>query len=52
MGEPDALSRRSDHGLTEADNKGVVLLKPSLFEIHALRSTLVRGPEEDILHDI
>ncbi len=52
MGEPDALSRRADHGRGQEDNKGVVLLDPSVFQIHALRATLVRGQEVDILRDI
>ncbi len=52
MGEPDALSRRADHDSGQEDNKGVVLLDPSVFQIHALRATLVRGQEVDILRDI
>ena len=52
MGEPDALSRRADHGPANGDNQGVTLLEPSLFQIHALRATLVRGPEVDILQEI
>ena len=52
MGEPDALSRRADHGKHEKDNQGVVLLDPSFFRIQALRATLVRGPERNILSDI
>ena len=52
MGEPDALSRRSDHGLSVADNKGITLLEPALFQIHALRATIVRGPEVDLLKEI
>ena len=52
MGEPDALSRRSDHGMHEPDNRGIVLLDPSVFSIHALRATLVRGGEVDVLRDI
>ncbi len=39
------------HSLVER-NKGVVLLDPSVFQIHALRATLVRGQEVDILRDI
>ena len=52
MGEPDALSHCADHGLTEADNKGVVLLDPALFQIHALQATIVRGTEQGILREI
>lgn len=52
MGEPDALSRRSDHGRGENDNRETVLLHPDVFRIHALRATLVRGPQEEILADI
>ena len=36
-GKPDALSRRPDHGKGEDDNKDVVLLKPELFKIQALK---------------
>ena len=52
MGEPDALSRRADHGPQGRDNEGMTLLEPSLFQIHALRATLVRGPEVDLLQEI
>ncbi len=48
MGEPDALSRRADHGRGQEDNKGVVLLDPSVFQIHALHATLIRGQEVDM----
>ena len=41
MGEPDALSRRADHGSHDTDNQGVVLLNPSAFQIHAMRATLI-----------
>ncbi len=47
MGEPDALSRRADHGRGQEDNKGVVLLTRPCS-----KSTLVRGQEVDILRDI
>lgn len=52
MGEPDALSQCSDFGLSEGDNKNLVLLDPSVFKIHALRATVVRGEEQDFLRDI
>ena len=52
MGEPDALSRRADHGKGEEDNKGVVLLPPDVFAIHAMQATVLRGPEQEILRDI
>ena len=52
MGEPDALSRRTDHGSHNADNQRVVLLSPSAFQIHTMRATLIRGPEKTILQDI
>ena len=52
MGEPDEMSRRPDHGDGSGDNKGMVLLPPDVFHIHAMRATLVRGPHEAILADI
>jgi len=52
MGEPDALSRRADLGPSEKDNEGLVMLDPSVFKIHALRATLVRGEEQEFLTDI
>ena len=52
MGEPDALSRRTNHGSHDTDNQGVVLLSPSAFQIHAMRAMLIQGPEKTILQDI
>ena len=52
MGEPDGLSRRPDHSDGSTDNQGIVLLSPEVFRIHALRATLIRGPQEAILEDI
>ena len=52
MGEPDALSRHADHGKYGVDNQGVVLLTADVFRIHALRATLVRRPEQEIMDDI
>ena len=52
MGEPDTLSRHTDHRSHNTDNQGVVLLSPSAFQIHAMHATLIRGPEKTILQDI
>ena len=49
MGEPNALSQHADHGSHDTDNQGVVLLNPSVFQIHAMHATLIRGPEETVL---
>jgi len=53
-GKPDALSRRSDHGKGEDDNKDVVLLRPELFKILALKQghVLVSGQERPLLQKI
>ena len=37
MGKPDALSRRLDHGKGAFDNEDVVLLRPELLAIRALK---------------
>src|ERR1700761_2377603 len=52
--KPDALSRRPDHGKGEHDNEDVTLLKPSYFQIHALKRghVLLTGEETDLLHKI
>ncbi len=52
MGEPDALSRRADLGLSGKSNQGIVLLNPSVFRIHALRADLVHRAEQDIVREI
>ena len=52
MGEPDTLARQADHGSDGNDNKGLVLLNPSVFQIHVLRASLVHGLERDVLQDI
>lgn len=53
-GKPDALSRRPDHGKGENDNEDVVLLKPSLFRIQALKQghLLITGEEKSLLKKI
>jgi hypothetical protein len=53
-GKPDALSRRSDHERGENDNDNIVLLKPSLFRIQALKQghALVVGEEQGLLRRI
>ena len=52
MGKPDALSRCSDHPRGQEDNSDVTLLDPTLFEVQASESTLVEGPETDLLNHI
>ena len=52
MGKPDALSRRSDHPKGQEDNSDVTLLDPALFEIHSTKTTIVKGPEADLLNRI
>ena len=52
MGKPDALSQRLDHGKRASDNKDVVLLRPELFAIQALKGVQLEGPERDILREI
>ena len=53
-GKPDALSRRSDHGKGEDDNKDVVLLKPEWFKIQALKQghVLLSGLEQPLIRKI
>jgi len=53
-GKPDALSRRSDHGKGEDDNKDVVLLKPEWFKIQALKQghVLLSGLERSLMKKI
>ena len=53
-GKPDALSRRSDHGKGEDDNKDVILLKPEWFKIQALKQghVLLSGLEEPLVKKI
>ena len=52
MGKPDALSCHSDHPRGQEDNSDVTLLDPTLFEVRASKSTLVEGPETDLLNCI
>jgi len=52
MGKPDTLSRRPDHGKGTSDNKDVILLRPELFTIRALKGIQSEGPEKDILREI
>ena len=44
MGKPDALSRRPDHGKGASDNEDVVLLRPELLAIRALKGVQMKGP--------
>ena len=52
MGKPDALSQRPDHGKGASDNEDVVLLRPELLAIRALKGVQMEGPEKDILKEI
>ena len=52
MGEPDALSCCTDHGTHDMNNQGVILLSPSVFQIHVMHAMLILGPEKTILQDI
>ena len=52
MGKPDALSQRLDHGNKASDNKDVILLRPELLAIRALKGVQLEGPEKDILREI
>ena len=52
MGKPDALSHRSDHPKGQGDNSDITLLDPALFEIRSTETTIVEGPEADLLNRI
>ena len=52
MGKPDALSRHSDHPKGQGDNSDITLLDPALFEIRSTETTIVEGPEADLLNRI
>ena len=45
MGKPDALSRRPDHGKGASNNEDVVLLRPELIAVRALKGLHLEGPE-------
>ena len=52
MGKPNALSHHSDHPRGQENNPDVTLLDPTLFEVQASKSTLVKGPKTDLLNRI
>ena len=55
MGKADALSRRADHKEgVEHDNENVVLLKPEMLKIRALRQghLLIEGEENTLLSKV
>jgi len=52
MGKPDALLQRPDHGNGASNNQDVVLLRPELLAIRALKGVQLEGPEKDILREI
>ena len=52
MGKPDTLSRRADHGSSQADNSDIVLLTPELFQVRALEAVTISGEERNTLRDV
>jgi len=52
IGEPDALSRRANHGNGASDNENVVLLRPEFLVVRALEGVKLTGVEQKILSDI
>jgi len=52
MGKPDVLLWRLDHGKGASDNEDVVLLRPELLAIRALKGVQLEGLEQDILREI
>ena len=52
MSKPDALSCQADHGTRAGDNENIVLLKPKLFAIWALKGLVIHGEETSIMVDI
>ena len=46
------LSHRSDHPKGQGDNSDITLLDPALFEICSTETTIVEGPEADLLNRI
>jgi len=46
------LSRRPDHGKGTSDNEDVILLRPELFAIQALKGIQSEGLEKNILREI
>ena len=52
MGKPDALSQRLDHGKGTSNNKDIVLLRPELLAVQALKGVQLEGLERDILREI
>ena len=52
MGKPDALSQHPDHGDGNGDNTDLVLLKPELFTIRALKGVTFEEVEQDVLKEI
>jgi len=52
MGKPDTLLQRPDHGKGASDNEDVVLLRPELIAVWALKGLHLKGPERDMLREI
>jgi len=52
MGKPDVLLQRPYHGKGTSNNKDVVLLRPELLTVRALKGVQLEGPERDILREI
>jgi len=52
MGKLDVLLQRPYHGKGTSNNKDVVLLRPELLTVRALKGVQLEGPERDILREI
>ena len=52
MEKPDTLSWRLDHGNGASDNEDVVLLRPELIAVQALKELHLKEPERDMLREI
>jgi len=52
IGKPDMLSQRPDHSKGASNNEDVVLLRPELLAVQALKGVQLEGLEKDILREI
>ena len=52
MGKPDTLLWRPDHSKGTSDNEDVVLLRPELIAVQALKELHLKEPERDMLREI
>ena len=46
------LSQRPDHGKGASNNEDIVLLRPELLAVQALKGVQLEGLERDILREI